>query len=165
MARLSRTGLSKTGRWLPATLGSRPWDMASRRRSRVAARLLGDAGLPPDPLRRRAAMCATGGDISEADLHAYIDGGLGRAERIEVEAFLAAHPEIANRVDAYRSHLIAVNAAFRAGEPELPPQLADLAWRYARAVSSSAPLLATLGTVGMFAILCAMAGAALGAYG
>ncbi|HUX81662.1 MAG TPA: anti-sigma factor [Halothiobacillus sp.] len=40
--------------------------------------------------------------ISETDLHAYVDNQLSSARRAEVEAFLAARPEEAARVAAYR---------------------------------------------------------------
>lgn len=40
--------------------------------------------------------------ISETDLHAYVDNQLSSARRAEVETFLAARPEEAARVAAYR---------------------------------------------------------------
>ena len=40
--------------------------------------------------------------VSEAELHAYVDGGLAAHRRAEVESWLAAHPEDAERVAAYR---------------------------------------------------------------
>ena len=42
------------------------------------------------------------GLITEADLHAYVDGLLSEARRIEVEAFLAANSQEAERVRAYQ---------------------------------------------------------------
>lgn len=104
--------------------------------------------------------------ISEADLHGYIDGDLGRAtDDFDVEAFLAAHPLIADRLEAYRSQTVAVNAAFRAGEMSLPPPLAQLASRYARAVRASSRIGATLGVIGLVALLCVVAETARGACG
>jgi anti-sigma factor RsiW len=41
-------------------------------------------------------------DISEADLQAYADGELPEARRSEVAAWLASHPEDAERIEAYR---------------------------------------------------------------
>lgn len=40
--------------------------------------------------------------ITEADLHAYVDGALPEARRAEVEIYLAARPQEAERVQAYR---------------------------------------------------------------
>jgi len=40
--------------------------------------------------------------IEESDLHAYVDGALDEAAGAEVEAWLAAHPEDAARVHAYK---------------------------------------------------------------
>ena len=39
--------------------------------------------------------------ISEADLHAYVDGALTESARSEVEAWLASHPDDAERLRAY----------------------------------------------------------------
>jgi anti-sigma factor RsiW len=41
-------------------------------------------------------------DITEAELHAYVDGGLAASRRSEVESWLATHPEEAERIAAYR---------------------------------------------------------------
>jgi anti-sigma factor RsiW len=40
--------------------------------------------------------------VTESDLHACVDGALPEARRAEVEAYLASHPEDAERVAAYR---------------------------------------------------------------
>jgi anti-sigma factor RsiW len=40
--------------------------------------------------------------LAEEDLHAYVDGCLGAAERSSVDQWLAAHPDEARRVAAYR---------------------------------------------------------------
>lgn len=40
--------------------------------------------------------------ITEADFHAYVDGVLPEARRVEVEAYLAVRPQEAERVQAYR---------------------------------------------------------------
>ena len=103
--------------------------------------------------------------VSETDLHGYLDGDPDTSDRLDVDAFLAAHPLIAERVEAYRSHIVAVNAAFRAGEQSLPPALAQLASRYARAVRTSSRLGAALGILGLVAVLCVVAETAHGAYG
>lgn len=41
--------------------------------------------------------------ISDADLNAYLDGELPEARRLEVEQLLAAHPEAAEQLRAYRA--------------------------------------------------------------
>ncbi len=48
--------------------------------------------------------------VSEADLHAYADGHLQGPRRAEVEAFLAADPEAARKVDAWRRQTAALHA-------------------------------------------------------
>ena len=50
--------------------------------------------------------------ISEDDLHAYADGFLEAVRRAEVEAWLAAHPEDAARVQAWAAQNRALHAAF-----------------------------------------------------
>ena len=51
-------------------------------------------------------------DIHEHELHAYVDGTLPEARRLEVEAWLAAHPEDAARVQAWAGQNQALHAAF-----------------------------------------------------
>jgi anti-sigma factor RsiW len=41
-------------------------------------------------------------DVTEQDLHAYVDGRLDAARRAQVEAYLAANPAAADKVAAYR---------------------------------------------------------------
>lgn len=48
--------------------------------------------------------------VSEADLHAYADGQLQGPRRAEVEAFLAADPEAARKVEAWRQQAAALHA-------------------------------------------------------
>jgi len=48
----------------------------------------------------------------EEDLHAYIDGALPEARRIELEAWLAAHPDDARRVRDWSAQNQALHAAF-----------------------------------------------------
>ena len=50
--------------------------------------------------------------ITEADLHAYVDGLLPLARQAEIEAWLAARPEEAARVNAYRSQNLALRQLF-----------------------------------------------------
>jgi anti-sigma factor RsiW len=113
----------------------------------------------PQPDSGSLSPCIIDGDgspISEAKLHAYVDDALTPAERLNVEGFLAVQPEIARRIEAYRSQTIALHAAFNAGEELLPPSLADLSCRYARARAVSAIATLVLGIAGITAMLSAM---------
>jgi anti-sigma factor RsiW len=51
-------------------------------------------------------------DIREDDLHAYVDGGLDDARRLEVESWLAGHPEDAERVRDWEAQNRALHHAF-----------------------------------------------------
>ena len=51
-------------------------------------------------------------DITEAELHAWLDGELPDARRSEVESFLAAHPDYSTRIDAYRRNDQALAARY-----------------------------------------------------
>lgn len=51
-------------------------------------------------------------DVREDELHAYVDGALPEARRLEVEAWLAAHPADAARVQAWLGQNQALHAAF-----------------------------------------------------
>lgn len=66
--------------------------------------------------------------VTEADLHAYIDGRLPESRLAEIEAYLAAHPDEAGRLQAYREQKVALRALFDPllDEP-LPAALRDLA--------------------------------------
>lgn len=59
--------------------------------------------------------------IAEADLHAYVDGQLAEARRLEVEAHLRAHPEDAARVAAWARDNEALRAHFGAVAGEAIP--------------------------------------------
>lgn len=50
--------------------------------------------------------------ICENDLHAYVDSTLPEIERVEIEAYLSAHPEAAARVRAYLDQKQALRAVF-----------------------------------------------------
>ena len=64
--------------------------------------------------------------VSEAELQAYVDGRAGVARRGAIEAWLAAHPEDAQRVAAYRQLGEQWREAYAAvlDEP-VPPELLD----------------------------------------
>ena len=68
--------------------------------------------------------------VSEADLQAYADGRLAEERRASVEAWLAARPEEAERIAAYRRLAHEVREAYDAmlSEP-VPPRLAQAASR------------------------------------
>jgi anti-sigma factor RsiW len=81
--------------------------------------------------------------IRKAELHAFVDGQLDAGRRRDVEAFLAANPEAARRVDAYRRQRRALRALLapvmdeplpRALQPPRPRRLVHVAWAAAAAV-------------------------------
>ena len=51
-------------------------------------------------------------NVSEENLHAFVDGSLSDARRLEVEAWLAAHPADAERVQEWADQNQALHAAF-----------------------------------------------------
>ncbi len=87
-------------------------------------------------------------DVREDELHAYVDGALAEARRLEVEAWLAAHPADAARVAAWTAQSQMLHGAFDSvlNEP-LPLNLVRAARRPAfagpfRAAAASLALLA-----------------------
>jgi len=50
--------------------------------------------------------------ITEAELHAYVDGALAPARSAEVEAYLSEHPEDAARIAAYREQVAALRREY-----------------------------------------------------
>jgi len=90
---------------------------------------------------------------SDEELHAYADGALGGARAAEVEAWLAANPEAAERVQAWRAQNRGLHALFDPvlDEP-VPATLADaLARRPARlprAVAAAVAWFAVGGIIG-----------------
>ena len=68
--------------------------------------------------------------VTEEDIHAYVDGILDRHHRSRVEAYLAAHPEEAARVEAYRAQNIGLHVLFDTTPlAPVPEDLADMADR------------------------------------
>jgi anti-sigma factor RsiW len=62
-------------------------------------------------------------EISEGDLHAFIDGELDAVRRQAVEAVLRADPALAERAYAYRADKDTLKRAFAgSGEQRIPPQ-------------------------------------------
>lgn len=65
--------------------------------------------------------------VTEDELHAYVDGELPAERRGAVEAWLAAHPDDAARVAAWRSQSELIRARFGAVAEEQPPQRLNVA--------------------------------------
>jgi anti-sigma factor RsiW len=60
--------------------------------------------------------------VTEADLHAYVDGVLPAARAAEVDAYLADRPEEAARLAAYREQIAALHREFDSVLDERPPR-------------------------------------------
>lgn len=60
--------------------------------------------------------------ITDADLHAYVDGQLSREHRIEVERYLETHPEERARVSSYRAINKALHKRYSAIADEPVPE-------------------------------------------
>ncbi|AGI24511.1 transmembrane regulator PrtR [Pseudomonas sp. ATCC 13867] len=92
----------------------------------------------------------------EHDLHAYLDDQLDPARRQWVEAWLAAHPEDARRVEGWRQDAQQLRAAFAGqGRGPVPEALdparirRDLRQRRRSRLATAAALLVALGIGGM----------------
>ena len=89
--------------------------------------------------------------IGEADLHAWADGRLPEDRRAAVEAWLAAHPEEAERAAAYRSLNEQLRAHFEPVLDEPVPERLERAalrrrrWRLAAAIAGWIALGAAIG--------------------
>ena len=70
--------------------------------------------------------------ITEADLHAFVDGKLPAARRLEVDAYLAQRPEEAERLRAYTAQNDELRALFN-------PVLDEAAQRIVRLAAPFAP--------------------------
>ena len=64
--------------------------------------------------------------VTEDELHAYVDGELPAERRGDVEAWLAAHPEDAERVQSWRALADALHARYDAVVNEPVPQRLEL---------------------------------------
>ena len=60
--------------------------------------------------------------VTEADLHAYVEGVLPAARAAEIEAYLADRPEEAARLAAYRAQIAAMRREFDPVLDEEPPR-------------------------------------------
>lgn len=88
--------------------------------------------------------------VTEADLHAYVDGEIGGGECAVVEKWLAAHPEDAARVAAWRAQAEAIRAKYDAVADEPVPARFDLqklarSGRNWRRLAAAAIILAFIG--------------------
>ncbi|MDH0664820.1 anti-sigma factor [Pseudomonas sp. GD03858] len=93
---------------------------------------------------------------TEHELHAYVDERLEPARRAEVEAWLAANPQQAARIEAWRSDARRLRAALadfgeRPSDPQLDlaPLRRQLRQRRQRRLASAAVLLVALGLGGL----------------
>jgi anti-sigma factor RsiW len=66
-------------------------------------------------------------NVTEDELHAYVDGELPADRRAAVEQWLASHPDDAARVAAWRAQADAIRARYDAVAAEPVPQRFDLA--------------------------------------
>jgi anti-sigma factor RsiW len=75
--------------------------------------------------------------ITDSDLHAWLDNELPEARRAEVETYIAAHPAEAERISAYRRNDQAIQALYDAVVDEPVPEYlmrrpaTPRVWRYA----------------------------------
>ncbi len=89
-------------------------------------------------------------NITEADLHAYADGELAADRRTALEAWLAAHPDDAARVAAWRAQADLIRARYGAVADEQVPARLNL--RRLRRSSSGAVALTVAAAVALFVI-------------
>ncbi len=91
--------------------------------------------------------------IAEDDLHGHVDGALDAARSREVEAYLAAHPDVAARVEAYAAQRHGMRAALApvAAEP-VPADLGLATLIAARRRSRGVPWRAAIAAVLCLAI-------------
>lgn len=81
--------------------------------------------------------------VTDAELHAHVDGVLTPARNAEVEAYLAEHPEDAARVAAYREQLVVLHREYDSALNEpLPSRLATARGRQWRPALRYAALAA-----------------------
>lgn len=90
--------------------------------------------------------------VTTDELHAYVDGALPADRRLAVEAWLAAHPDDAAHVAAWRAQADAIRARYSAIASEPVPERFDLdrltqAGRGWRAVAAAALIAAAIGAV------------------
>src|SRR5437764_11181201 len=107
--------------------------------------------------------------VTEEELHAYVDGELPADRQAAVEAWLAAHPDDASRVSAWRAQSDAIKARYAGVALEPVPARLDLArlrrlerrWTRSAAAAAVAAFLIG-GLLGWFGREMAEGGSALG---
>lgn len=88
--------------------------------------------------------------VTEDELHGYVDGALSAARAAEIEAYLAAHPEDAARVAAYREQVVALRREFnRVLDEPLPLRLQMPRGSWPRMLSRCAAVVAWVALGGM----------------
>ncbi|MFN3545469.1 MAG: anti-sigma factor family protein [Thiobacillus sp.] len=87
-------------------------------------------------------------DVREDELHGYVDGTLPEARRLEVEAWLAAHPADAARVEAWAAQNRMLHGAF---DPVLNEPLPLNLVRAARRPALGTPLRAVAASLALVA--------------
>ena len=87
-------------------------------------------------------------DVREDELHAYVDGVLPEARRLDVEAWLAAHPSDAARVEAWAAQNRLLHGAF---DPVLNEPLPLNLVRAARRRTPAMPLRALAASLALVA--------------
>jgi anti-sigma factor RsiW len=88
--------------------------------------------------------------VTEAELHGYVDGVLPVAQAAEIEAYLAAHPEDAARVAAYREQVAALRREFnRVLDEPLPVRLQMPRGSWPRLLSRYAAVVAWIALGGV----------------
>ena len=93
-------------------------------------------------------MNSSTADVSEFDLHAYVDGNLPEERRRQVEVFLTAHPEEKERVRVYQEQNKTLHAVFDSvlAEP-VPPKWQNPGrhWRFLLKPAAAAALWIIIG--------------------
>jgi anti-sigma factor RsiW len=92
--------------------------------------------------------------VTEADLQAYADGKLPEERRVAVAAWLAAHPEDAERIESYRQLAAELRTSYEGVLDEPVPERLQLALRAGRARR----MAVVAGWIGLGAVLGAIAG-------
>jgi anti-sigma factor RsiW len=82
--------------------------------------------------------------VTEDELHAFVDNELPAERRSDVEAWLAAHPEDAERVQSWRAMAEALHARYDAVADEAVPKRLEIErlvrrpwWRLSAAAASA----------------------------
>ena len=102
--------------------------------------------------------------ITEAELHAYFDGVLDPERRPAVEAYLATHPEDADRLESYRGHDMLIRRAYRRlADRPIPPRMLRAMMRQGAAGAGRRWLLPAAVVAAAIALF--VAGATSGWYG